>query len=439
MRCGEYLLCRLRAAARVSHNIYRGDVLVHVVIAGAGIVGVSSAIWLQRAGHSVTLVDRMEYLTRTSFGNAGVLAAGALIPVSVPGLLKKAPKMLFNRNEPLFLQWAYLPQLLPFLAKYLSFARMDHVQHYAKHMSYLLGDTHAQHQSLAAGTGAERFISDDDFCFGYCTKDSFTSDGWTRDLRRAHGFEIEELDGAEFAERDPMYPDQFAKVACYKNHGRISDPGAYLEALLEHFQSEGGQMVAAQIEDIEMQDGQCRALITDQGRISGDHLILAMGAWSGPVAKKLGIKKIALESERGYHIELHAPSMMPKAPMMVAAGKFVVTPMEGRIRCAGVVEFASADAPAQEAPIALVKRQVKALFPDLTYDHLTEWMGRRPATSDSLPVIGPATTCGNAHIAFGHQHVGLTGGPKTGRLIADMVSNTLINADLSAFDPARYQ
>ena len=161
MRCGEYLLCRLRAAARVSHNIYRGDVLVHVVIAGAGIVGVSSAIWLQRAGHSVTLVDQMEYLTRTSFGNAGVLAAGALIPVSVPGLLKKAPKMLFNRNEPLFLQWAYLPQLLPFLAKYLSFARMDHVQHYAKHMSYLLGDTHAQHQSLAAGTGASGRIGSD--------------------------------------------------------------------------------------------------------------------------------------------------------------------------------------------------------------------------------------------------------------------------------------
>jgi D-amino-acid dehydrogenase len=413
--------------------------MVHVVIAGAGIVGVSSAIWLQRAGHSVTLVDRMEDQTRTSFGNAGVLAAGALIPVSVPGLLKKAPKMLFSRDEPLFLKWAYLPRLLPFLARYLSFARMDHVQHYAKHMSYLLGDTHAQHQSLAAGTGAERFINDDDYCFGYGTKDSFNSDGWTRDLRRSHGFEIEELDGAEFAERDPMYPNQFAKVACYKNHGRISDPGAYLVALLEHFQSEGGQIVAAQIEDIEMQDIHCRALITDQGRISGDHLILAMGAWSGPVAKKLGIKKIVLESERGYHIELHAPSMMPKAPMMVAAGKFVVTPMEGRIRCAGVVEFASDDAPAQEAPIALVKRQVKALFPDLTYDHLTEWMGRRPATSDSLPVIGPATTCGNAHIAFGHQHVGLTGGPKTGRLIADMVSNTPSNADLSAFDPARYQ
>ena len=413
--------------------------MVNVVVAGAGIVGVSSAIWLQRAGHFVTLVDRMEDRTRTSFGNAGVLAAGALIPVSVPGLLKKVPKMLFDKNEPLFLQWAHLPRLLPFLLKYLSFARIDHVQHYAKNMAYLLGDSHEQHQSLAAGTGAEGFISNDDYCFGYATNGSFIADSWTRDLRRMHGFIVEELDGATYAERDPMYYNQFAKVACYKNHGRISDPGAYLASLITHFQAEGGQVIAASIEDIDIHESQCRALITDQGKISGDHIILAMGAWSGGIAKKLGIKKIALESERGYHIELHEPNMMPKAPMMVAAGKFVITPMKGRIRCAGVVEFASADAPAKNAPIALVKRQVKALFPELKYEHMTEWMGRRPATTDSLPVIGAATTCDNAHIAFGHQHVGLTGGPKTGRLIADMVNKKPGNADLLAFHPARYQ
>ena len=175
-----------------------------------------------------------------------------------------------------------------------------------------------------------------------------------------------------------------------------------------------------------------------QGIISGDHLILALGAWSGPLAKKLGLKKNVLESERGYHIELHEPNLMPKAPMMITAGKFIVTPMKGRIRCAGVVEFAGIDAPEQNAPIELIKKQVKALFPALEYDHMTEWMGRRPATTDSLPIIGAARNCSNAHIAFGHQHVGLTGGPKTGRLIADMVNKKPNNADLSAFDPKRY-
>ena len=413
--------------------------MAHVVIAGAGIVGVSSAIWLQRAGHQVTLVDRMDEALRTSYGNAGVLAAGAILPVPVPGLAWKLPKMLLSRDEPLFLQWRYLPRLLPFLMKYLSFARADHVAHAARSLSYLLSDSHAQHQSLAKGTEAERFISDEDFCFGYATQASYLADEPGRALRRSHGYEIEELGGAGYAARDPLYSTQFAKVVCYKNSGRISDPGAYLAALLSHFQAEGGTVLAAQIDDIELLDGVYKALITDQGPVTGDHIVLAMGAWSGKMAKKLGIKRLALESERGYHIELHNPSAMPKAPMMVAAGKFVVTPMEGRIRCAGVVEFASTEAPAQDGPLDLVKRQIAALFPDLTYEHMSEWMGRRPATTDSLPLIGPATAIGNGHMAFGHQHIGLTAGPKTGRLIADMVSNQPNNADLSAFDPARYQ
>ena len=413
--------------------------MVHVVIAGAGIVGVSSAIWLQRAGHEVTLVDRMDVALRTSYGNAGVLAAGAILPVPVPGLAQKLPKMVFSRDEPLFLQWRYLPRLLPFLAKYLSFARADHVAHCARSLSYLLADSHAQHQSLAEGTGAERFISDADFCFGYATEASYRADGSGRALRRAHGYEIEELDGAAYAVRDPLYSGQFAKVVCYKNSGRISDPGAYLAALLAHFQAEGGTMLAARIEDIELQHGAYKALITDQGRVTGDHIVLAMGAWSGKMAKKLGVKRLALESERGYHIELHNPSAMPKAPMMVSAGKFVVTPMEGRIRCAGVVEFASTEAAAQDGPVQFIKRQIATLFPDLTYDHMSDWMGRRPATTDSLPLIGPARAIVNGHMAFGHQHIGLTAGPKTGRLIADMVSNQPSNADLSAFEPARYQ
>ena len=413
--------------------------MAHIVIAGAGIVGVSTAIWLQRAGHAVTLVDRMDGAMRTSYGNAGVLAAGAILPVPVPGLAWKLPKMLLSRDEPLFLQWRYLPRLFPFLMKYLSFARADHVAHAARSLSYLLSDSHAQHQSLAKGTGAERFISDEDFCFGYATEASYLADEPGRALRRAHGYEIEELDGAGYAARDPLYSTQFAKVVCYKNSGRISDPGAYLAALLSHFQAEGGKVLAAQIDDIELQDGVYKALITDQGPVTGDHIVLAMGAWSCKMAKKLWIKRLALESERGYHIELHNPSAMPKAPMMVAAGKFVVTPMEGRIRCAGVVEFASTEAPAQDRPLDLVKRQIAALFPDLTYEHMSEWMGRRPATTDSLPLIGPATAIGNGHMAFGHQHIGLTAGPKTGRLIADMVSNQPNNADLSAFDPTRYQ
>ena len=173
-------------------------------------------------------------------------------------------------------------------------------------------------------------------------------------------------------------------------------------------------------------------------RISAaDKIVFAMGPWSKAIAHKLGIM-VPFESERGYHIELVNPSAMPKSPMMVAAGKFVITPMDGRIRAAGVVEFGGLKAGPSKAPFELLKRQVAAILPDVTYDRIDEWMGHRPAPADSLPLIGATTANENSYLAFGHQHVGLTGGPKTGRIIADLITGKKPNIDLAPFDPQKY-
>jgi D-amino-acid dehydrogenase len=132
------------------------------------------------------------------------------------------------------------------------------------------------------------------------------------------------------------------------------------------------------------------------------------------------------------------PSSMPKNPMMVASGKFVVTPMAGRIRAAGVIEFGGLDAAPSRAPFELLRRQVEAVLPNVTYDRVVEWMGHRPAPADSLPLIGANDAQGKSYSAFGHQHVGLTGGPKTGRIIADMIDGRNPNMDMSPFDPKKY-
>ena len=128
--------------------------MAKVIVAGAGINGVSSAIWLQRAGHEVVLIDRNGPASGTSYGNAGVLAAGSIIPITTPGLLAKIPKMLFAPSAPLFVRWKYLPKVIPFLTQYLSHANLGHVKLYARVMSQLLYDTVKQHRELAEGTGA---------------------------------------------------------------------------------------------------------------------------------------------------------------------------------------------------------------------------------------------------------------------------------------------
>ena len=141
--------------------------MAQIIVLGAGIVGVSTSIWLQRAGYHVTLVDKAGPASGTSFGNAGVLAAGGVIPVTTPGLWKKAPFMLLDKNSPLFLRWRYLPKLVPFLLDYLTKCTEEDVKIYAKGMLPLIYDSVEQHKTLAKGTPAEIFIKDADYCFGY--------------------------------------------------------------------------------------------------------------------------------------------------------------------------------------------------------------------------------------------------------------------------------
>jgi D-amino-acid dehydrogenase len=411
---------------------------MRILVAGAGIVGISTAIWLQRAGHDVTVLDRAGPASGTSHGNAGVLAAGAVVPVTTPGLLRRAPGMLLDRDAPLYLRWSYLPRLAPFLMRYLRFANDAHVDRYAAAMSGLLHDTVEQHQALAHGTPAARFISTEDWCFGYATRAAFDADAYGWGKRDAHGVQYDVVSGADYAAHDPLFGEAFETVVRCKNHGRISDPGAYVQALAAHFEAEGGTLEITTITDIEMADGAISGLVTGDGVRRAERIVFAMGPWSREIAHKLGVK-LPFESERGYHIELVNPSAKPRAPMMVASGKFVLTPMEGRLRAAGVIEFGGLQAPASRAPLDMLRRQVQKLLPDVTYDDVIEWMGHRPAPADSLPLIGANDAQGRSYSAFGHQHVGLTGGPKTGRMIAAMIDGRPQNMDVAPFDPAKYR
>lgn len=421
---------------RLPKSVHISDAAPHIAVIGAGIVGVSTAIWLQRAGARVTLIDREGPASGTSYGNAGVLAAASVVPVTTPGLLRKAPGLLLNPSKPLFLRWSYLPRLLPFLRRYLAHANEEAVERISKGLTLLLGDAADQHLSLSEGTPAARYVTVGDYLFGYADRAAYEADAFAWRIRRKRGFDFEELDAASLAGYDEALAGRFGFGVRCPAHGRISDPGAYVAALADHFVTCGGDVRIATLSDLDVENGRAVAALTSAGRIEADQIILTTGAWSGPLAKRLGVA-MPLESERGYHLEFVNPSISLKAPTMVAAGKFVVTPMEGRMRCAGVVEFGGLHAPPSQAPFQLLKRQTEALFPDLKYDRINEWMGHRPATADSLPVIGAAPAAHNVWLGYGHQHVGLTGGPKTGQWLAQLALGKAPNVDLTPFRPDR--
>lgn len=404
----------------------------NIVVIGAGIVGVSTALWLQRDGHNVTLIDKEGPAAGASFGNAGVLTSGSLVPVTVPGLFGKAPKMLLSPNQPLFLKWPYVPKLIPFLWKYMKHANAKSVERISKGLCELLHDAPDQHLSLAKGTGAESYIDTVDYLFGYTDKAAFKADGFGWNIRERRGADFVQMDADAMTDYDPSLKGRFGYGVQCKNHGKIKDPGAYVTKLAEYFAANGGTVLTKDITGFDIKNGNCSGIITADGSMTADTYILTTGAWSSAWEKALGIT-VPMESERGYHIEFVNPSITLRSPLMVAGGKFVVNSMDGRMRCAGVIEFGGLDAPASKAPIKLLKKQMADLFPDLTYDRIDEWMGHRPATADSLPVIGVSPKADNVFLGYGHQHIGLSGGPKTGRWLAKLATGTPLNTDLSAY------
>lgn len=405
------------------------------LVIGAGITGVSAAEWLRREGVKVTLVDRVQPgdPDQASYGNAGILARCAVVPVSVPGLLSKAPKMLLDPNSPLFLRWRYLPRLMPWLLPFLRNGRVDKVKEIAAALAHLTTDSVDQHLLLAKGTDAERFIETGEYTYLYPTKQDFEDDAFGMALRHANGFSWEDRNGEDMRDVDENLSDNYNFGAVFKDHGWITSPGKYVAALATHFLKNDGKFHQGDVVDV----GNTGITLQGGETLSADKIILATGAWSKSLAGNLG-HRVKLETERGYHLVLKNPSVKMPMPYMITEAKFVVTPMENAIRCAGMVEFGGLNAPASDKPAELMRLGIRKVYPNLSWQSEETWMGHRPSTPDSLPMLGKTRNAPNVIFAFGSQHIGLTIGPRLGRMIADIALDRPTNVDLAPYAPDRF-
>jgi len=409
----------------------------HVVVIGAGIVGAATALWLCRAGMKVTLIDKGEPGMGASYGNACLLASCAIVPVTTPGLILKGPRYLLDPNFPLFMRLSYLPRMIPWLARYLTHANDADTRRIADGLSLIIGDSLEQHQALTAGTKAAKWVRPSDYSFVYKDRAAFEADAYAWKIRAEHGFVPELVEGEAVQEREPILGANAGLLAVNKNHGFILNPAKYVQDLVAELVGQGGHFLRAEVRDFTLEGGQITSIATDAGPIECDRAVIASGIWSKPLMQKIGLN-IPLEAERGYHIIFGNPSQKPRDPMMLSSGKFVATAMDQGLRCAGIVEFGGLKAGPSKAPLNLLRKKVKALFPKLKYDTEEEWMGFRPAPTDSLPLIGEVGSTG-VYAAFGHHHVGLTGGAKTGRLVADLIAEKPNNRNLDAYSPNRFR
>ncbi len=407
-----------------------------VAVVGAGIVGLSTAIWLRRYGAEVTVVDRAGPAAGASFGNAGVLAASGFVPALTAAMLRQVPRMLADRDAPLFLRYPYAPRLWPWARRAVSHAGDAAVRRIARALAPLVTGSVEEHHALTEGLSARAFLQGSDYAFAYADRAAFEAarPGW--ELKREHGFDPEVLEGGAVQDYEPALGDAVGCLAVLRGHGYVADPAGYVAALADDLRHLGGDVRRAEVLDMRREDGRVTALVTDRGEIPCDAAVIAGGVATRTLLGKLGVA-VPMESERGYHLQFDGLAGAPKRPVMVAAGAFVATPMARGLRCAGTLELGGTEAGPSRAPLEMIRRRARAVFPGLAEAPAEEWLGHRPAPPDSLPLLGEVGRTG-VFAATGHHHVGLTAGPVSGRLIAAAITGRKSEIDLAPYRPERF-
>jgi D-amino-acid dehydrogenase len=409
----------------------------HIAVIGAGVVGLACAAQLVRRGVRVTLVDPAEPGAGCSWGNAGCLSRASIVPVGLPGLWKSVPGYLLDPAGPFRIDWRYAHRIAPWLWKLQMASKLARVRAIAAALHPLLDASIREWRPLAEWAGVPELVRQEGYGFVYESEQAFLRDRLGRELRQAHGVQIEVLTGGAIRELDPALSPAITHMTWLPEQGHVPNPPRLSKALAATLRSAGAAFHAAAATDFRFRDGLVSHVVTDAGALEVDGVVLAAGAHSRELAARLK-SRVPLDTERGYHVMLPRSGGAPRVPVCSGEGKFFVTPMEDGLRVAGTVELAGLHAPPDMARAHLLAGQARRMLPRIDATVQSTWMGRRPSMPDSLPVLGRAPSVPNAYFAFGHGHVGLTAAAPGGAALADLICTGRSALDLSPYRADRF-
>ncbi len=408
-----------------------------VAVIGAGIVGVSAALFLQRDGHAVTLIDRVGPAAGASYGNAGGVVSAACAPLGMPGVLRQVPGMLMDPLGPLVLRWRYLPWIAPWLVRLLWASRPSRVEGIADAKAALSAGAEAAWRVLAEQAGLIDLLRPVGWLEVYETDAGLASTAAERDLMTRRGLSFEVLNADELRQLEPSLAPIFKHGFFMPTCSFVANPGRALEGLAEDFVARGGKLATAEVTGFALDRRPYRVLSASDEAIPCDAIVLAAGAWSRGLARQLGAS-VPLDTERGYHLMLPPAEPGLRRPVVHGEQNFVLCPMEQGTRLTCQSELAGLEAPPDFRRARALLATAKRMLPSLAPEERSAWLGFRPSMPDSLPVIGPAPGLADVYLGFGHGHYGLTQGPVTGRILADLVAGRHTGIDLAPYRPERW-
>ena len=404
-------------------------------IVGAGIQGISNALFLQKKGFSVTIFDRDEPGSpAASYGNAGHFSPYASVPINRPDVLTDVPAMLLSSSGPLALKWNYVPKMIPWFLKFIRNCTTKRMMHTAKNM----------HQILDLALPAYDELFDDIELGGLVEKkgilyiwndQSLKSRELEIKVRNELGVDQQVVTPKEIHDLEPNIKPIYHGGVYYQHGRHARNPKKILLKLYDLFLKKGGKFLKMNIKDINFNDEKPVIKAETQSFLF-DKIVIACGSFSKKLTDNLD-EKIPLDTERGYHVHFKDCDHLLSRPVIFQNRGFGITPMEQGLRVVGTVEFGGLDNPLSKSRVKNLINNAKYMMGDLP-EHEDEWLGFRPTLPDYLPVIGPSKKYKNVFYCFGHHHLGWTLGPISGKIISGMIAEENTNLDLKPYSSLRF-
>jgi D-lysine oxidase len=432
----------LAAVERVAYicAVISGDSLMartQVIVLGAGIVGTSVALQLAKRGVAVTLVDKRGPGEETSYGNAGVLEGNTLFPHAFPSRITALLRLAFKRAPEANYHLSFLPKVATWLLAYRANTTLEESLKFAEKMRPLFANAIGEHETLMAESGASRYLRKDGWLKVYREESSFQANARERELASSLGLQHRELDVEQTRALEPSLSPVFRHAVHWPGAASVSNPLAVTKAYAARFTQLGGIILKGDARTLTRAGDKWR-VTTEAGVLDAPDIVIALGPWAQDVLDPMGFK-LPLKFKRGYHWHFRPRGNAGLTrPVVDVDNGYCLAPMEQGIRLTTGAEFADRDAPPTPVQFDRLLPDAKALFPLGDTVEPKPWMGSRPCFADSLPAIGPAPGKPGLWLCYGHAHWGLTLGPITGRLVADLVTGATPFCDPTPYSINRF-
>lgn len=409
----------------------------NIAVIGGGIVGLCIALKLQLSGENVTVFDKRGAGEGCSKGNAGHFATEQVFPLATPALLPQLPKMLLSSNSPVSIRFQDIHKTLGWMIQFLSKARKKPTKHATSALTSLNQHAMSSWYQLLEKVNLSHLIVMDGSLLTFESDESFKAYSETLYQLEKQGVSYEVWGQKLIQSRVPNLSHTVKHGVFFSETGYSLNPYSICLEMKLSFESLGGKWRKEQVENVILNNG--AELITDGGHRMFDKVIVATGAESSPLIKRITGIKVPLQAERGYHLML--PDLADSLPFPVSSAdrKFIMTPMQGGLRLAGTVEYADLESPPNMKRAEMLKRLAKGLLSDdcKLENSGEKWMGNRPSLPDSLPVIDSYSQ-GKVLFAFGHQHLGLTQAAVTADIVSQLHYEQKPAIDISPFQLSRF-